>query len=76
MNEQDQAAMLERDARQSRLQQPRLHVLVIERGSEAWFDLVAALTSETTYKVSVNERRDGIAIKVNESMWTPTLRIT
>lgn len=51
-------------------------ILVIERDSEAFIELAEALAFPTTYKVSLDVRRDGIAIKINEQMWTPTLRVT
>jgi hypothetical protein len=54
-----------------------IHVLIIEGGSEAFMELQAIFAdgSPAPYKISINERRGGVAIKVNEAMWTPTLKV-
>lgn len=48
-------------------------MFVIEKGSPIFEALKIVLTADDTYKVSFEERRDGVAIKRNESVWTPTL---
>jgi hypothetical protein len=48
-------------------------ILVIERGSEAFESLRDAVTSSDTRKISLELRRDGLAFKRNEYMWSPTL---
>lgn len=56
-------------------------VYVIEQGSQAWDYLESVVFGNEAdevvkRKLSLNVRRDGIAFKVNEFMWTPTLKIT
>jgi len=46
---------------------------IVYKGSEAFEYLRSALAHPGTYKVSVDIRSDGMAVKVNESMWTPTM---
>lgn len=48
-------------------------MLQIHRGSEAFAAIAAAMASEDTYRLSIEERRDGVAIKRNEGTWSPTL---
>lgn len=52
-------------------------MFVIEYNSEAWQALVAATTRAALndQKVSLDRRIGGLAIKVGEGMWTPTLDI-
>jgi hypothetical protein len=48
-------------------------MLTIHADSDAFIHLATVLRGETTRKVSIEVRSDGIAIKQNESMWSPTL---
>lgn len=48
-------------------------VIVIESGSEAFKELLDAFAQPDTYKISLEVRTGGIAIKRNEAMWSPTL---
>lgn len=48
-------------------------MFVIESASEAGDYLREALTAAGTYKVSIDVRENGVAVKVNESMWTATM---
>jgi len=50
-----------------------MNAAVIEEGSEAFEYLRAAMADPRTYKISLDVRRDGVAIKQNEAMWSPTL---
>jgi hypothetical protein len=47
--------------------------VVIEDGSEAFEYLRAVMTDPRTYKVSLDVRSDGVAVKQNEYMWTATM---
>lgn len=49
---------------------------VIQRGSEAWDELKEIFSDSTSYKVSIEIRAGGVAIKQNEYMWGPTLKVT
>lgn len=51
-----------------------MNAIVIERGSPAWIELFAAMYHPGIDKVSLDARGDGIAVKANEYMWSPTLR--
>lgn len=44
----------------------------IEAGTEAWHQLVSMAASGRD--ISIDVRKDGIAFKLGEGMWTPTLR--
>jgi hypothetical protein len=50
-------------------------MFVIEINSQAAKELTRVLKDIDTYKVSVDVRADGVAIKRNEGMWTATLRM-
>ena len=50
--------------------------IVIEEGSEAFEYLQAAFAGTKAYKISLDARRDGVAIKVNEYAWTHTMETT
>lgn len=49
--------------------------LVVDRGSEAFAEFDRIFHDPTTYKISVDLRAGGIAIKQNERMWSPTLSV-
>lgn len=51
-------------------------IIVIESATEAYEYLRAAFANQDTRKVSINARKDGVAVKVNEDMWTHTMRST
>lgn len=48
--------------------------IVIELGSQAWRRIAAATDNPDVYKISILPRLDGVAIKINENTWSPTLR--
>lgn len=48
-------------------------IVVIEEGSPAFDELLKVISSTETYKISIENRKDGVAIKRNEAMWSPTL---
>jgi hypothetical protein len=48
-------------------------MFTIEANSEAGRHLAAVLADPHTYKVSIEPRTNGVAIKQNEHMWSPTL---
>lgn len=50
-------------------------MFTINLESEAGQYLRSCLENPSTYKVSVEPRKDGVAIKRNEGMWTPTLSV-
>ena len=50
-------------------------ILDMEAGSPAYEHLLRVMDDANTYKVSIDVRADGIAIKCNERMWTPTMKI-
>lgn len=51
-------------------------ITVIHEGSEAFMCLRRYLANQNTYKVSIEPRgTEHVAIKRNEEMWTPGLRI-
>lgn len=50
-------------------------MMIIEKGSAAFTELQRC-TNDANYKVSIEERADGVAIKRDESTWSPTLRTT
>jgi hypothetical protein len=47
--------------------------MITERGSRAWRELFEALNDAETRKISIDARPDGLAVKVNEFMWTLAL---
>lgn len=49
--------------------------VVIEEGSEAFEYLRRVMTLPEIYKISLDLRGDGVAIKANEYAWTPTMDI-
>jgi hypothetical protein len=55
-------------------------VVQIERGSQAWRELRAAMKDPDMYKISLQVRTGPngthLALKVNEYTWTPTLDVT
>ena len=48
-------------------------MFIIDSDSPAATYLREAFAAESTYKVSIDCRTNGIAVKVNESVWTPTM---
>lgn len=50
-----------------------VHMITIPLNSEAGDELRHILNNADTYKVSVDIRNNGVALKRNEGMWTPTL---
>ena len=50
-------------------------VFVIEDGSPAMEYLRRVLAEEDTRKITLQIRRDGLAVKVNEWAWTHTLEV-
>lgn len=48
-------------------------VVEISRNSEAGRELARILSDVDTYKMSVDVRANGVALKQNERMWTATL---
>lgn len=60
--------------RREELQQTMIHTaLNINANSQFAKYLKDSLNKETTRKISFEIRRHGIALKVNENQWTPTL---
>jgi len=57
-------------------------MFVIHKDTEAYRELKRMMEDPTTYKISIDDRTDrdvlsypGVALKQNESTWTPTLRM-
>lgn len=50
--------------------------LVVEKGSQAWRELRAMFNDPEMYKISFDQRERGVALKLNEYTWTPTLDVT
>lgn len=49
-------------------------IIVIEPGSPAYGELAEGI--DEGKKISIDRRRDGVAIKIGEGMWSPTLLTT
>lgn len=52
-----------------------MYAAVIEQGSEAFQYLRAVMADPRMYRISLEIRPDGIAVKENEFTWTPTMDI-
>jgi len=48
-------------------------MLKIDKRSDAGIVLADILAAPDTYCVRIDERENGVALKRNEGMWTPTL---
>lgn len=50
-----------------------MRLIRIEQGSEAFAFLARAFAAAGTYAVNIDDRPDGLAVKVNAGMWSPAL---
>lgn len=48
-------------------------MIEIHLSSDAFSELRLIMQSPDTYRVRIQEREDGVAIKRNEGTWSPTL---
>lgn len=53
-----------------------MNITEIHEGSEAFRALQKAFADPNTYRVNVEVRPEGMAVKVNGGMWSPTLCLT
>lgn len=48
-----------------------MDIIEIEQGSEAWREI--ALAVETGHTLRLHVRTGGVAVKINQGTWSPTL---
>lgn len=49
-------------------------MVTIEYGSEAWAYLAGAIAEDEARVIRIDIRAGGVAVKVDEFVWTPTMR--